>query len=214
MAIKGTDVDASLATLVRTYEVQDVAALNCPIWQAIRATTADRHFLKDICIGPEATAVPYVGAEFGDNNPTRLVLDEANKLYKGQKLQLIISIGAGYPGTIALPDQSGRDVQAAFCKIAADCTREADLMKAKFEEEEADTGHNPYWRFSVEQGMQNMSAKDCDLAGKIQAHTWAYLKVSKVSGSLDKMLKRAASPALEEKIKKAIEKAEMMMHLR
>lgn len=69
----------------------------CTIWEAARATTAASTFFKPITINRSS----YIDGAMGlYNNPAELALNEAEKMWPGREIGLLLSIGTGVQGPI------------------------------------------------------------------------------------------------------------------
>lgn len=187
--------------LFRSYPARANASPNCPIWQALAATTAHREFFEDVAITVGLTPVKYVGTEYGKNNPTDQIAAEAKKVFgRHRQISSLHSIGAGIPSVIALPSSMSASTLKTLEAICRDCEQMADEMNKRYQEEKTDTGINPYTRLNVEQGMQGLTLRDFDLPQALQVHTWSYLRGSKVTARVDKALLKA-EPRVREIIK-------------
>lgn len=81
-------------TLFQTYNVERNRTYNCTIWEAARATSAAPTFFKRITIGPDGSAIDYVGAGLGCNNPVKQVLAEAAREFGDHApIACVLSIG-------------------------------------------------------------------------------------------------------------------------
>jgi hypothetical protein len=144
-----------------------------------------------------------VGAGLGASNPIREVILEAHSLFGGADgVAAIISLGAGHPGTTSFPDPTSpsfggstmnwfwgskkgmADSQAwlkTLTNMVNDCEETAREIKTQM-------GHlGLYWRFSVEQGLQQAAISDEDEeAGEwIMTQTRQYLESEDVVTALD-----------------------------
>lgn len=83
----------------------------------------------------------------------------------------LLSLGSGNPGVITLPSDGGElDIYRAIRDVMNDCTEIAREMKLKI-------GRSGiYFRFSVEQGMQNDYPSQAMDPGWIVAQTESYLE--------------------------------------
>ena len=91
-------MDANIPVLFRTYPSRETHS-GCKIWEAARATSAAPTFFKRIEIGREQ---PFIDGGMGRNNPSKVVLDEANTLFKARPVGCLVSIGTGHTGTISI----------------------------------------------------------------------------------------------------------------
>ncbi|KAH7340857.1 acyl transferase/acyl hydrolase/lysophospholipase [Rhizoctonia solani] len=179
-ALSRDNMEASIPTHLRTYESAWNTAPNCKIWEAARATSAAPTFFKPITITDD-DGIPrtFVDGGLGVNNPTERVLAEAENLFPDQNVSCILSIGTGQAKTISMSKTNAMsmvvpDLQLlnAVKKMATDCERMADKMSSRF-------APHPgvYFRFSVDQGMQDIGLGAFERLSELAAHTSAYLRL-------------------------------------
>ncbi|KAH8832820.1 acyl transferase/acyl hydrolase/lysophospholipase [Flagelloscypha sp. PMI_526] len=185
LAMSPDNMDRGSVQYFRTYRSRSNQGPNCAIWEAMRATTANQKLYLDFKITESyGISMRYCGTEFGNNNPTKRLLEETKLQFKDHKLLSVISIGAGHPGVIDLP-VGAESINDTLQAIVKDCEQDADEMEEKFSSEEPIRGYNPYSRFSVEQGMQGLTLGE-DTSSKVITHTRNYLQSSAVSKRLNK----------------------------
>ncbi|KAJ7911214.1 acyl transferase/acyl hydrolase/lysophospholipase [Mycena leptocephala] len=166
-AMYAHNLNASIPVLFRTYDNPNEPAIDCTIWEAARATSAAPEFFKRIEIGLRREE--FVGS-VGCNNPTTQVLEEAELIFPNRHVACIVSIGAGHPKTIAIPKPS---VYQGF-------------LQATNQENAGRFRHFPnvYFRFNVEQGIQNIERDEWERLGEISSHTKQYMKYRHVDRQL------------------------------
>lgn len=161
----------------RTYKAKKHPSFNCMIWEAARATSIDPAFFDNAKIGPRGMEEEYGGTSIGCNNPANIVLMEAETFFGKravQNLKCFISIGSGYfKATSLYGDCDGRLAQLEA--VASDCEGIAREMSCRFEREP-----NPYFRFNVEQGMQDIAPEAWEKMGQVATHAEQYLKKNEV----------------------------------
>ncbi|KAJ7872411.1 hypothetical protein B0H13DRAFT_2553388 [Mycena leptocephala] len=166
----------SLPVLFRTYNTTNNPAMDCTIWQAGRATSAAPTFFKQIQIGPPGIEEAFVDGGMGQNNPIAALLLEAQVMFPGHQIACIISLGTGQPHTIKIPTPSllkrlfPLDVIEAIKGIATDCEKEHQRFAHHF-----DPVPHVYFRFNVEQGMQDIQLNQWERLGDVAANTRQYL---------------------------------------
>ena len=181
--------------LFRTYNVGKYESFDCAIWEAARATSAAPTFFKQIIIGIPPTNEPFVDGGLGCNNPIKQVLDEAELVFPHQHIACVLSIGTGHITTPGLPAPSllnnalPLNVVEALKKITTECEITAEEMERRFR-----SVANVYFRFNVEQGMQNVTLAQWERLPAVTSHTLHYLRRTKV----DEMV-AAAVTALRER---------------
>ncbi|CAE6539782.1 unnamed protein product [Rhizoctonia solani] len=171
------NLNASIPVLFRSYIVSANPGPDCPIWKALRATMAHPDLFKEIEIPDNSVPQSFIGGEIGCSNPLAHVLSEVNRIYPGHRVACIISIGAGHARTIQLPSTSRirlllrtQDV-VAMKRMATDSERVAEEMAERFQDT---TG--VYFRFNVDQGVQDMKDGSWERLGETMEHTKAYLQ--------------------------------------
>jgi hypothetical protein len=170
-------MNASRPTIFRSYEVGANSGPNCTIWEALYATMAHPDLFKSIEIGEHSVRQSFIGGELGCSNPIAHVLAEAKRVYPNRHVSCILSIGAGHARTIHIPDSSLPErifrtkELVAMKDMATDNERVAEEMATRFR-----GTRGVYFRYNVDQGMQDMEAGDWERLNEVVAHTKAYLQ--------------------------------------
>ncbi|EUC57630.1 kinesin light chain [Rhizoctonia solani AG-3 Rhs1AP] len=187
------NLNAGLPVLFRSYTVITNPGPNCTIRDALYATMAHPELFKGIDIVDSSVSQSFVGGELGCSNPLAHVLAEVQRIYPDHQIASIISIGAGHARTIQVPSPSRwyrtQDV-TVMEGMAADSERVAEEIASRFH----DTS-GVYFRFNVDQGMQDMKAGSWKKMGEAMQHTRAYLQRSEQNQKLD----QAAHASMERK---------------
>ncbi|CAE6529315.1 unnamed protein product [Rhizoctonia solani] len=182
-------LNGSMPIMFRSYEVAANPGPSCPIWQALYATMAHPDLFKSIDIVDSLIPQSFVGGELGCSNPLAHVLSEVKRVYPSREVACVISIGAGHGGTIQLPKPSRwqllrtQDI-IAIKSMAADSERIAEEMEIRFQ----DT-HGVYFRFNVDQGVQDMKDGCWERLGEVMEHTTAYLYKEVTNQRLEDVLR-------------------------
>ncbi|KAI5788779.1 acyl transferase/acyl hydrolase/lysophospholipase [Pyronema domesticum] len=178
-------------TLFRTYTVpQDSVPDSCTIWQAGRATTATPTFFKQINIGNPGTEIAYIDAALGYNNPVREVVKEVEVAYSpNSKIACIVSVGTGYPKPVYLhrPNFKQKILPTKAIDALARIVTNANRVSEEMEREYCETP-DIYFRFNIEQGLQNITLEEWEKLGEVKECTTQYLNTVKVSRSIDKLV--------------------------
>jgi hypothetical protein len=170
-------IQAGTPTCIRTYRVTENQGPECTILEAIRATTATPGLLKRKRIHDDEIQVSYIGAGFGCNNPTALLLVETGRAYPNRATACVFSVGAGQQNSIGLSDPKhfyeslSSQLAVAAEAIAKDCERTHRDVAVRFSDTE-----NLYFRFNPEQGMHNIDQSDSSRLSEVHVHTKAYLE--------------------------------------
>ncbi|CAE6518485.1 unnamed protein product [Rhizoctonia solani] len=180
-AMSKYNMNSGIPVLLRSYPALANSGPDCTIWEALYATMAHPDLFDSIVIHGGSVRQSYIGGDIGNSNPIEHVLLEVRSLYLGRYVSCVLSVGAGHPGTIHIPDsqkfQLFRTKELAAMKhMATDSERVAEVMARRFEDVKG-----VYFRLSVDQGMQNVDSDDWDKLDVVAAHTGAYLRKSDVS---------------------------------
>ncbi|CAE6541624.1 unnamed protein product [Rhizoctonia solani] len=185
------NMNAGLPVLFRSYTVSTNPGPNCTIMEALHATMAHPDLFKSITILDCSIPQSFVGGELGCSNPIAHVLSEVNRIYPEHTVATVISIGTGHARTIQVPNLSRwlrtQDVMV-MKDMATDSERVAEEMVARFE-----GTSDVYFRFNVDQGMQNIKHGSWEKLGEAVEHTKAYLQ----KGEVDRRLQAAVRTIAE-----------------
>jgi len=171
------NMDANIPVLFRSYESLEPHS-NCKIWEAARATSAAPAFFKHIEIG---RAQPYIDGGVARNNPSRVVLDEAKRLFGARHIGCLVSIGTGRAETISIKKSGGfgqtvpTDIFDTLKAITSDCEATHEAMLGLFSNLPA-----TYFRLNVDQGMQGIDFSKWERLSNVEAHTTQYLRRAEV----------------------------------
>ncbi|KAL5631718.1 hypothetical protein ACGC1H_007280 [Rhizoctonia solani] len=173
--------------MFRSYTVTTNPGPDCAIWQALYATMAHPDLFKSIDIVESSVPQSFVGGELGCSNPLAHVLTEVERLYPGRQVASVISIGTGHTRTIQVPSSSRwhRTQDVIVMKdMATDSERVAEEMMIRFQ------GTNGvYFRFNVDQGMQNVRDGSWERVGETMQHTKAYLQKSETNQKIEEAVR-------------------------
>jgi len=167
------NMDANIPVLFRTYKSHE-PHLNCKIWEAARATSATPAFFKPIEIG---RAQPFIDGGLGLNNPSRVVLNEAKRLFGARHIGCLVSIGTGHAETISIKKSRGfrhiapADIFDALKAITSDCEATHEAMLGLFAKLPI-----TYFRLNVDHGMQGIKLSQWERLGNVEAHTVHYMR--------------------------------------
>ncbi|CAE7111347.1 unnamed protein product [Rhizoctonia solani] len=177
------NLNAGLPVMFRSYNADINPGPDCTIWEALYATMAHPDLFKSIEIIDSSIPQSFVGGEIGCCNPLTHVLNEVKRLHPERHIACIISIGAGHARTIQVPSPSRwyriQDV-VVMKDMATDSERVAEEMTLRFQ----DTS-NVYFRFNIDQGMQNMKDGSWEKMGEAVQHAMVYMQKSETSQKLE-----------------------------
>ena len=177
-------------TLFRTYDVAKNKEYNCTIWEAARATSAAPTFFKRIKIGPPNSAVEYVDAALGFNNPIKEVIAEAARVFvESSQVSCMVSIGTGQRGIVGYdkPDAFQKWLPTRLVdvlkKIATDCDKTAQEMEQRFK-----NFPHIYYRLNVDRGLELISLDEWKRLGDVRHHTKSYMKLEALDRRVDQLV--------------------------
>jgi len=164
-------VNASTRICLRTYRVSARLPSKVTVIEAALAACATPAMFAPISSGSGYRKIEYIGAGLGANNPIREVITEAHLLFGGDsRISCILSLGIGNPGIIMLPLGGGNLSLQTLHDMMDDCEQRAQEIDRQI-------GHlGVYFRFSVEQGMQNNQPDETIDPNWVMAQTTAYLE--------------------------------------
>ncbi|CAE6455458.1 unnamed protein product [Rhizoctonia solani] len=183
-AMSKHNINASTPILFRSYLPKANRAPDCTIWEALYATMAHPDFFKSIEIAENSVNYSFIGGELGNSNPIAHLLTEVRELYPGRHVSCILSIGAGHAHTIQIPDSGRHPVSFAMRAMATDSERVAEEMARRFQET-----RGVYFRFNVDQGIQDVEADDWEKLSIVGAHTRAYMNKFEVNRGMHEAVK-------------------------
>ncbi|CAN9473751.1 unnamed protein product [Alternaria alternata] len=163
LAVTKADVGA-LPTKFKTYSIGDDFK-HCKIWEVARATSAATTFFEPISIGHQD--IEFIDAGFGHNNPSEVLLSEAEDMFPGGTYDCILSIGTGLGDVITIKD-SRRSIIKALKSMASHSQAVHRRLSHRLSEA-------AYFRFDVTRGLDDVTLSDWKESSTISAHTRNYL---------------------------------------
>ncbi|KAG9091042.1 hypothetical protein FRC06_000736 [Ceratobasidium sp. 370] len=203
-AMSKHNMNAGIPCIFRSYQGTANQMPDCAIWEVLCATMAHPEHFKSVEIGRPPMRESFVDGGLGCTNPTPHVLAEAKALYPDRHLACVVSIGAGRASTIQVPEPSPMHgllpakVLAVTRDIAADGERVAQEMAVRFGQTT-----DVYFRFNVDQGIQNVKPSEWEKQPEVTAHARAYMRQGEISEKIDRAVR-----AIEER-KDAISMAQI-----
>lgn len=177
------------ALRLRTYHSAFTPALPCTIWQAARATSAAPTFFDPISLG---NIVTLHDGGLRNNNPIQELIDEIRVEFSGRDVCCIISIGTGIKAT-----EFFKNDLISIAKSCVNIATDTALTESNFRRNYASQGQQyekKYFRFEVEQGMQETGLEEWRHMNRIWGLTDAYLtdeKRREALGDCASLLQRA-----------------------
>ena len=152
------------------------------IWEACRATSAASTFFEPINIGGFEE---FLDGGAGANNPVRELWTDAKALWTDPKdrpgilegkVKCLVSIGTGKQALNAFGSYPS-ELANTLLQIATETEQTAEL----FSKEHCDlVEDDQYFRFNVDQGLENVSLEESDKIGPMSAATRKYLETNAV----------------------------------
>lgn len=168
------DRDTKDIVRLRSYSLPDEPDICATICQAALATSAATTFFDPVSIGDRTFADGGLGA----NNPVDEVEGEASNIWCSETgdlkplVKCFISIGTGSPGKKAFDDSMIKFLSQTVVDIAT----ETENIEKKFIARWAKHfDENRYFRFNVDQGLQNIGLDEYKKKGAMEAATKGYL---------------------------------------
>ncbi|KAK5165890.1 uncharacterized protein LTR77_008814 [Saxophila tyrrhenica] len=160
------------------------------IWEAARATSAATTFFDPIRICGE----DFVDGATGANNPLPTLLTEASDMWLDDDdvtmnldahISCLVSIGTGLPSMTKFNDRA-TGIMQTLADIATDCEKAAEDFQR----------HHPlmlksgrFFRFNVDQGLENVGLEEWKRLDDIGAVTRNYLQLERVRMGINKCSK-------------------------
>ena len=142
----------------------------------MRATSAATSFFEPVTIGPRGRK--FVDAGLGSNNPADQLWNEAQNIWCHGEIELssllkcFVSVGTGNPGRKAIAEGPFKLFSETLVSIA---TQTEDTAKIFVERHRRLYEAKRYFRFNVQQGLQNVGLEEYKAAALIDAATAEYM---------------------------------------
>ncbi|KAI9890774.1 MAG: hypothetical protein M1814_003705 [Vezdaea aestivalis] len=196
---KVTALALDTTRLFRSY--RDLSAeqyVDVTIWQAARATSAAPTFFKSLKIGPANAQESFLDGGLGSNNPTEIMMNEAYKAFDGTRdIACIVSIGTGLKGIGNLKDPDlvqkaiPLELIKAMVKTVTDCEAVAKQVAGWFREKPG-----VYFRFNVEQGLEDIRLEDAKELGNLKTKTIRYIQQERTANSILEVTSLLCNPTV------------------
>lgn len=159
---------------LRSYSMHNKSGISATICQAARATSAATTFFEPVSIGARRFADGALGA----NNPVDEVEGEASDIWCEQTgdlkplVKCFISIGTGNPGKKAMEDNLLKFVSKTLPALTTQTEQTEKRFIAKWRQHYES---KRYFRFNVDQGLQDVGLAEYKDQGLIETATEGYL---------------------------------------
>lgn len=160
---------------MRSYTLPDEGSIPATICEAALATSAATGFFDPVSIG----ARQFVDGALGANNPVDEVEGEAANIWCSETgdlkplVKCFISIGTGNPGKKAIKDNMLKLLSGTLVKIATETEETEKKFVARWAKH---YDEKRYFRFNVDQGLQEVGLAEHKEQGKMEAVTDEYLR--------------------------------------
>ncbi|KAF2726695.1 phospholipase [Polyplosphaeria fusca] len=146
------------------------------VCQAALATSAATQFFDPVTIG----ARTYVDGALGANNPLDEIEGEASDIWYPDtgisdlqaQVSCFISIGTGVPGKKPLQDNAVKFAKETLVRLATETEKTANRFASRWRKQLLD---KKYYRFNVQQGLQDVGLQEFEKEGIIESTTEEYL---------------------------------------
>lgn len=159
---------------LRSYALSEEPEIPATILEAALATSAATTFFEPVLIGVRQ----FVDGGLGANNPVEEVEGEASNIWCPKErdikasVKCFVSIGTGSPGKRAIEDKLIKFVSKTLVDIAT----ETEKTERNFITRWAQSFDSKrYFRFNVDQGLQDVELAEYKKEGRIEAATHDYL---------------------------------------
>jgi hypothetical protein len=183
-------MDEGVPCVFRSYQGVADQMPDCAIWEMLCASMAHPELFKGVEIGEplirESSAEP--GMEY--SNPIEQTIAEANTLFPHRHVASIVSIGAGHGCTIQTPKPSllhrklPTNALTVMNNIAIDNERVAYRAAFRFTPTK-----DVYFRFNIDQGVQNVKLRHWERLSEVSSHARAYMRQAEISERMDRAVK-------------------------
>jgi predicted acylesterase/phospholipase RssA len=160
---------------LRSYTLPDEGDIPATICEAALATSAATGFFDPVLIG----ARQFVDGALGANNPVDEVEGEAANIWSSGKgdlkplVKCFVSIGTGSPGKKAIEDDMLKFLSKTLVGIATETEEKERKFIARWAKH---YDEKRYFRFNVDQGLQEVGLAEYTEQGRIEAATDEYLR--------------------------------------
>ncbi|KAI9675964.1 MAG: hypothetical protein M1829_003202, partial [Trizodia sp. TS-e1964] len=170
--------EISKTVLLRSYRSDDdLNNIPASISEAIRATSAATGFFDSVEIGPQRRE--FADGALGANNPAEQLWNEAQAIWcHGEDAELkkllkcFVSIGTGNPGSKPISEGPLKFFSETLVRLA---TQTEDTAKAFVERHRLLYENKRYFRFNVQQGLQDVGLEEFKKAALLDAATAEYM---------------------------------------
>jgi predicted acylesterase/phospholipase RssA len=162
-------------THLRSYKLPDEGDIPATICEAALATSAATSFFDPVSIG----ARQFVDGALGANNPVDEMEGEAANIWSSGTgdlkplVKCFVSIGTGTPSKKAIEDGIVKFLSKTLTGIATETEETERKFIARWAQH---YDEKRYFRFNVDQGLQDVGLAEYKEQGRMEAATAEYLR--------------------------------------
>jgi hypothetical protein len=187
--VASLSASATSKVILRTYQVRSQLPSTITVVDAALASCSAQPDFAPVSSGSGYKKKVYVAAGLGASNPVSDLITEAHELFGGDSsVSFLLSIGAGHPGTIPIPPDGSVDIHRLMRDMMNNCEQRAQEVERRLGRV------GIYFRFSVQQGMQNTHGDQATDLNWIASQTEAYLSDLRTSENIDALLQTFNTP--------------------
>jgi hypothetical protein len=187
--VASLSASATSKVVLRTYQVRSQVPFTITVVDAALASCSAQPDFAPVSSGSGYKKKVYIAAGLGANNPVSDVITEAHELFGGDSsVAFLLSVGAGHPGTIPVPPDGDGDMHKLMLDMMNDCEQRAQEVERRLGRV------GIYFRFSVQQGLQNIHGGQAMDPNWIASQTEAYLSDQRTSENIDTLLQTFNTP--------------------
>jgi predicted acylesterase/phospholipase RssA len=163
---------------LRSYRTQMIGHRNydCFLWEAARATTAAPLFFEPVEL--TASKTTFSDGAVRANNPIDQLASEARRLWPERSIGCLVSLGTGIKGIKGFDPKKSRlhEVLQSLAEITTDAhTKHLDFRDTE-EGKRLRKKPQKYFRFSVQQGMDDIDLAEFEEIPYMEAVTLPYAR--------------------------------------
>jgi hypothetical protein len=168
------DHDSKDIVRLRSYSLPEELSVPATICQAALATSATTTLFDPICIGD----CTFADGALGANNPVDEVEGEASNIWCSETgdlkrlVKCFVSIGTGNPGKKPFEKSMIKFLGETVVQIATETTNTEKKFIARWAKH---FDKKRYFRFDVDQGLQDIGLDEYQKKGAIKSATVGYL---------------------------------------
>jgi hypothetical protein len=158
--------------LFRTYSESEDSSLK--LVDVARATSASPGLSHAVSLGHPP--IEYLDAgSVGYNNPTEIALEESHKIWPERKIDVLLSLGTGSQQIVDVG--RGENLTPISQRLVESCEAVHNRLLSS-------PNPLPYFRFSVDRGLDDIGVRKWSQTGRLTNVTSGYLRAAKICSDL------------------------------